>query len=168
MKWSKWKWSKSLSRVRLFATLWTVAHQVPPSMGFSRQEYWSGLPFPSPGDLPDPRIELRSPALQADALTSEPLSDCMYVNIHICICMYTHAGTQMLNNFNLSGRSRFELRFVWHSSRFLLFCTIEQEITCFRTGGWERLGTMTQAIFLKNKYLTSQRRIQAGEWRSCL
>ena len=63
---------KSLSRVRLFATLWTVAHQAPPSIGFSRQEYWSGLPFPSPGDLPDPGIEPRSPALQADALTSEP------------------------------------------------------------------------------------------------
>ena len=46
---------------------WTVAHQAPPSMGFSRQEYWSGLPFPSPGDLPDPGIEPRSPALQADA-----------------------------------------------------------------------------------------------------
>ena len=45
---------KSLSRVRLFATLLTVAYQGPPSMGFSRQEYWSGLPFPSPGDLPDP------------------------------------------------------------------------------------------------------------------
>ena len=53
-------------------TLWTVAHQAPPSMGFSRQEYWSGLPFPSPGDLPDPGMEPRSPALQADALTSEP------------------------------------------------------------------------------------------------
>ena len=65
---------KSLSRVhvRLFVTPWTVAHQAPPSMGFSRQEYWSGLPFPSPGDLPDPGIEPRSPAFQADALTSEP------------------------------------------------------------------------------------------------
>ena len=52
--------------------LWTAAHQVPQSMGFSRQEYWSGLPFPSPGDLPDPGIEPRSPALKADALTSEP------------------------------------------------------------------------------------------------
>ena len=51
---------------------WTVAHKAPPSMGFSRQEYWSGLPFPSPGDLPDPEIEPRSSALQADALTSEP------------------------------------------------------------------------------------------------
>ena len=63
---------KSLSRVRLFATQWTVAHQVPPSMGFSRQEYWNGLPFSSPGDLSDPGIEPRSPALQADALSSEP------------------------------------------------------------------------------------------------
>ena len=63
---------KSLSRVQLLVTSWTVAHQATLSMGFSRQEYWSGLPFPSPGDLPDPGIEPRSPALQADALTSEP------------------------------------------------------------------------------------------------
>ena len=49
-----------------------VAYQAPPSMGFSRQDYWNGLPFPSPGDLPDPGIERRSPALQADTLTSEP------------------------------------------------------------------------------------------------
>ena len=54
------------------ATLWTVAFQAPLSMGFSRQEYWSGLPFPSPGDLPNPGIKPRSPALRADALTSEP------------------------------------------------------------------------------------------------
>ena len=57
---------KLLGRVRLFATLWTVAYQAPPSMAFSRQEYWSGLPFPSPEDLPDPGIEPRSPALEAD------------------------------------------------------------------------------------------------------
>ena len=63
---------KWLSRVRLFAIPRTIARQAPPSMGFSRQEYWSGLPSPSPGDLPDPGIELWSPALQADALTSEP------------------------------------------------------------------------------------------------
>ena len=61
-----------LSRVRLFATPWTVAHQAPQSLQFSRQEYWSGLPFPSPGDPPDPGIEPGSPALQADALSSEP------------------------------------------------------------------------------------------------
>ena len=73
---------KSLSRVRL-CDPWTVAHQAPPSMGFSRQENWSWLPFPSPGDLPDPGIEPRSPAFQADALTSEPpgkpMEDMMYL-----------------------------------------------------------------------------------------
>ena len=63
---------KSLSRVWLFVTPWTIAYQAPPSMGFSRQECWSGLPFPSPGDLPDPEIEPGSPTLQADALPSEP------------------------------------------------------------------------------------------------
>ena len=63
---------KLLSHVQLFATLWTVAYQAPPSMEFSRQEYWNGLPFPSPGDLPNPGIEPRSPALQADALPFEP------------------------------------------------------------------------------------------------
>ena len=63
---------KSLSHVRLFSTPWTVAYQAPPSMGFSRQEYWSGLPFPSPGDLPDSGIIHGSPALQADSLPSEP------------------------------------------------------------------------------------------------
>ena len=65
-------WSESeLNRVRLFVTPWTVAHQSPLSMGFSRQEYWSGLPFPSPGDFPNPGIEPWSPALQADDLPSE-------------------------------------------------------------------------------------------------
>ena len=68
----KWNEVKSLSCVQLFATPWTVAYQASPSMGFSRQEYWSGLPFPSPGDLPDPGIEPRSPASWADAVTSEP------------------------------------------------------------------------------------------------
>ena len=68
---------KSLSHVQLFATPWTVAYQAPRSMGFSRQEYWSGLPFPSPGDLPNPGIEPGSPALQTDALPSEP--KCSYI-----------------------------------------------------------------------------------------
>ena len=54
---------KSLSRVQLFATPWTVAYQAPLSMGFFRQEYWSGLPFPSPGDLPSPGIEPRFPCI---------------------------------------------------------------------------------------------------------
>ena len=64
---------KSLSRVQLFVTPWTVAYQASPSKGFSRQEYWSGLPFPSPGDLPDPGVEPRS-ALQANTLPAEPPS----------------------------------------------------------------------------------------------
>ena len=63
---------KSLSHIQLFATPCTVARQAPPSMKFSRQEYWSGLPFPSPGDLLDPAIERRSLTLQADSLPSEP------------------------------------------------------------------------------------------------
>ena len=63
---------KLLSHVRLFATSWAVAYQAPSPMGFSRQEYWSRLPFPSLGDLPNPGIEPRSSALQAEALTSEP------------------------------------------------------------------------------------------------
>ena len=63
---------KSLSHVRLFATPWPVAYQAPPSMGFSRQEYGSGVPLPFPGDLPDPGMEPGSPSLQADTLPSEP------------------------------------------------------------------------------------------------
>ena len=62
----------SLSPVRLFVTPWAVYYQAPPSKGFSRQEYCSGLSFPSPGDLPDPGIEPTPPALQTDALPSEP------------------------------------------------------------------------------------------------
>ena len=62
----------SLSLVQLFATPWTVAHQAPLSMGFFKQGYWRGLSFPSPGDLPNQGIELRSPSLQVDSLLSEP------------------------------------------------------------------------------------------------
>ena len=62
---------KSLNHVRFFATPWTVAHQAPPSMGFSRQQYWSGLPFFSPGDLPDPGTEPVSPTLWEESLPFE-------------------------------------------------------------------------------------------------
>ena len=64
-----------LSCVRLFVTLWTVAHQAPLPMEFSKQEYWSGLPFPTPGDLPDPGIQpasLVSPALAGGFFTTAP------------------------------------------------------------------------------------------------
>ena len=63
---------KLLSHVQFFVTPWTVAYQASPSVGFSKQEYWSGLPFPSPGDLPDTGIEPGSSVFQEDTLTSEP------------------------------------------------------------------------------------------------
>ena len=81
---------KSLSRVPLFAIPWTVAYQAPPSVGFSRQECWSRLPFPSPGDLPNPGIEPGSPTLQADALPSEPHKG------------FDLGHTWMVHTFNLS------------------------------------------------------------------
>ena len=73
----------SASLVRLFATLWTVARHAPLSMGFSRQEYWNGLPFPPPGDLNDPRIESGSamaPALQVGFFTAEPPGKPRYID----------------------------------------------------------------------------------------
>ena len=79
------------------ATLWTVAHQAPLSMGFSRQEYWSGLPFPSPGDLPDPEIEPGSPTLQADSLLSETPGkppDHSYIHVYLLFFLrsFSHIG----------------------------------------------------------------------------
>ena len=72
---------KSLSCVRLFVTPWTVVYKAPLSVEFSRQEYWSGLPFPSPGDLPHPGIKPGSPTLKLDTLPSDPpgkpLSKCL-------------------------------------------------------------------------------------------
>ena len=64
--------ARSVAKLGLFATSWTIACQAPMSVGFPRQEYWSGLPFTSPRDLPDPEVEPRSPALQTDSLPSEP------------------------------------------------------------------------------------------------
>ena len=72
--------SEVTSRVQLFVTMWTAAYHTPPCTGFYRQECWSGLPFPSPKDLPNPGIKLRSPTLQADALLSEPP-----VSIYFCL-----------------------------------------------------------------------------------
>ena len=78
---------QSLSHVRFFATLWTVARQAPLSMEFFRQEYWSGLPFPSPGDLPDPGIEQTSPALAGRFFTTEPLGKpCVQYKHKFTIC----------------------------------------------------------------------------------
>ena len=76
---------KSLSHVQLSATPWTVARQALLSMGFSRREYWSGLPFPSPGDLPDPGVKPRSPTLQADSLPSEPPGKPQHKSWQTCV-----------------------------------------------------------------------------------
>ena len=94
---------KLLSNVRLFATPLAVAYQASLSMEFSRQEYWSGLPFPSPGDLPDPGIESGSPTLQADVLPSEPPGDKGSLNfIHFCLKM-SSSICHHLTRLNLSG-----------------------------------------------------------------
>ena len=80
--------AKLLSHVRLFATPWTVAHQVPLSMEFSRQEYWSGLPFPTPRDLPDLGIEPMSPVSPALAdrfFTTEPLRKPIYIHTEVSV-----------------------------------------------------------------------------------
>ena len=91
---------KSLSHVQLSATPWTVAYQAPPFMGFSRQEYWSGSPFLSPGDLPDPGIEPRSPALAGGFFNTSAAwqawcsitltrkeADKVYVCVCVCVCV---------------------------------------------------------------------------------
>ena len=75
-------------------TLWTIAWEGPLFIDFSRQEYWSRWPFPSPGDLPDPGIEPRSPALQADSLLSESPGSCNWV----LIFCYTHAHSSLLKS----------------------------------------------------------------------
>ena len=80
-----------LSHVLLFATPWAVAHQAPPSMGFPRQEYWCGLPFPSPGDLPDTGIKSKSPesaALAGGFFTPEPTVKPVYVYTYVYIYLY--------------------------------------------------------------------------------
>ena len=72
-----------LSCVRLFVILWTVAHPAPLSIGFPRQEYWRGLPFPSPGDISDPRIEPVSPALAGRFFTPEPSRTSHQIRLHL-------------------------------------------------------------------------------------
>ena len=82
-----------LSCAQLFVSPCTVVHQAPLSMEFSRQEQWSGLPFPSPRDLPYPGIKPRSPALQADSLLSEPPGKpfvCECVCVCVCVCIHIY------------------------------------------------------------------------------
>ena len=97
------------------ATQCTVAHRTPLSMGFSSQEYWSGLPFPSPGDLPNPGIEPRSPALQADALTSEPPGK----------------PVTMQREVNCTVRTQLSHFTSLHFKTIILFCHIPIILKCF-------------------------------------
>ena len=107
------KWSRSV--VSDSATPWTVAHQASTSMGFSRQEYWSGVPLPSPGDLPDPGIEPGSPALWADASPSEPpgkstvrvrevnkLGKRLRAWVSMCVCVWWDITWKWLGRWHLS------------------------------------------------------------------
>ena len=75
-----------------FVTSWTVTWQAPLSMGFSKQEYWSGLPFPSPGDLPDPEFKPGSPALQADSLPSESPGKPLVKKVSFNYCNFKYLG----------------------------------------------------------------------------
>ena len=93
--------AQSLSCVRLFATPWTVACQVPLSVGLPRQEYWNVLPFPSPGDLPDPGMELEAPALQVDSLPLSHLrSHSVYGEMYKNINSKTES-CEIMNNYFL-------------------------------------------------------------------
>ena len=85
--------------VRLFVTLWTVAHQAPLSMGYSRQEYWSGLPFPPPGDLPNPGIEPMLPAAPALQADSSPLSHQGRPKDTACVCAQSLSQVRLFATF---------------------------------------------------------------------
>ena len=95
-----------VSRIQLFATPRTVARQAPLSMGFSREEYWSGLPCPPPGDLPNPGIKPRSPVLQADSLSSEPLGkSTMWINLENIVLIEKKKVTihRLYNSISIKG-----------------------------------------------------------------
>ena len=100
---SEWKW-KLLMHVWLFAIPWTIAHQAPLSVEFSRQEYWGGLPFPFPGNLPDPGIKPRFPALQEYPLPFEPPEKSLFsseINFKQ-IFLNIHAKNVLKDHFNNS------------------------------------------------------------------
>ena len=95
-----WWWFFAKSCLTL-ATSWTVAHQVPLSKGFPRQEFWSGLPLPPPGDLPNPVIEPGFPALQADSLPTElegspQLTNYWVLNFTVCVYIYVYTYTHYI------------------------------------------------------------------------
>ena len=100
---------QSLSHDQLFVTPQTAAHQAPLSMGFSRREYWSKLPFPSPGDHLDPGIEPSFPTLQVDSLTSEPWENSSVIyfihgSVYMCNTYWIAQGTRLHALHDLSGK----------------------------------------------------------------
>ena len=99
-----YKCASLVSHVSLFTTPWTVAHQAPLSMGFSRQEHWSGLPFPPAGDLSNPGIEPRSPPLLADSLSSEPPGKpYTHIHTHIHIWIYVYLACICLPGISVAN-----------------------------------------------------------------
>ena len=97
------------SRVQLFVTLWTIACQAPPSMGFPRKEHWSGLPFPSPGVIPDPGFEPRSPVLQGSSLPFELPGNPTWVELKHTHT-HTHTHPVRLYSYRTKNKYNYTLR----------------------------------------------------------
>ena len=119
--------------VRLFVTLWTVIHRAPLSMGFSRQEYWSGLPCPPPGDLPNPRIKLALPALQVDSLWLNhkgSLKD--YIHRYLPICIF-NSSTDSDMLCHLSSKKKTKLNRNAPLSSLLILILSQQNTTLLQT-----------------------------------
>ena len=138
--------SYAFSDVQLFAVPWTVAHQSCLSVEFSRQEYWSGLPFSSPGDHPNPGIKLRSPALQADSLLSK-----LSGNLHAAIFLSSQASTRESNAANYRAHALWCLH---NTTRERSSCTATKDSTCHSEGSHMQQLRPTQAKrkqTLKNK-----------------
>ena len=126
---------KSLSHIRLFATLWTVAYQAPLPMGFSRQEYWCGLPFPSPGDLPDPGMESWSLILQADTLPSEP------------------PGNKLINLISDSSAFSKSSLYIWKFSVHVLLKPVLKDFEHYLAGVWNECNCAVVWVFFGVAFL---------------
>ena len=131
-KWKVWKWWLLIC-VQLFAMLWT-AGQVPRSMGFFRQEYWSRLPFPSQGDLPNPGTEPQSLALQADSLLSEPLNVIGNPNVTYPYNRILFGSRKWLKYWlTLQGgwtsKTSHQMKKVSHRKKYILYCPHFREIS---------------------------------------
>ena len=135
--------SESLSCFQLFSTPQTVARQALLSMEFSRLKYWSGKPFPSPGDLPNPGIEPRSPALQADSLLSKPPGKSKYTGVGSLSLLQPILQTQESNWGLLHGR--WSLYYYLSNNKIYISCLLAQTVknllamkeTPVQSPGWE-------------------------------